>query len=158
LATENKTSETRSRVLFETLESPSDDRIKSSILVDLRQHPRFDSDFPAKAFTASGECGYGIITSISISGLRLEGSRQMVDTLFAKLSRLTTDWNSEVTLDVHFSVLTESGHLAPVKVHCKTAYTRHKEKGTYQIGMKFVFFEEGRAAITQYLSHRQAAR
>ena len=158
MATKHHSSKTNSGIMFETLESPQNDRVESSFVIDLRRRSRFNTDFPGEAFAESGEHVYVTITNISLSGLRLEGSRQTVDALLANLKRRAPDADSHTSLEVHFSVPTDSDHLAPVKVHCKTVYTRRAEKDTHQIGMEFVTFDEGRAALAQYLSYSGAAR
>ncbi len=158
MATRRHSSKTHSGFMFETLETPQSNRVQSSFLIDLRRHPRFDTHFPAETFAESGEHVYVTITNISRAGLRLEGRRQTVGALFRNLNRRTPDTDFHSSLKVHFSLPTHSHHLARVKVHCKTVYTRRAEQDVYQIGMKFVTFEEGRAALAEYLSYRAAAR
>ena len=158
MATKHDSSKTHRGFIFESLETPQNDRVESTFLIDLRRQPRFDTHFPAEAFAERGEHVYVTISNISLSGLRLEGSRQTVGALLANLNGHTPDTDSHTSLEVHFSVATDSDHLAPVKVHCRTAYTRRAVKDTYQIGMEFVTFEEGRAALAEYLSYRGAAR
>ncbi len=158
MATKRHSSKTDNGFAFESLETPQNHRVESTFLVDLRRHPRFDTHFPGEAFPESGEHVYVTIANISLSGLRLEGSRQTVGALLANLDRRAPDTDSHISLEVHFSVPTDSDHLVPVKVHCKTIYARRAEKNTYQIGLEFVTFEEGRAALAEYLSYRGAAR
>ena len=159
MATKHHSSKTHSGLGFETLETPQKNRVESAFLIDLRRKPRFDTNFPAEAFAESGEHVYVTISNISFSGLRLEGSRQTVGALLANLNRRTPDTDSHTSLEVHFTVPTDSDHLAPVKVHCRTVYSRRAGKDTYQIGMEFVTFEEGgRATLAQYFSYRGAAR
>ena len=155
MATERHSSKTHRGFMFETLETPQNDRAKSTFLIDLRKHPRFGTDFPAEAFAESGEHVDVTITNVSLSGLRLEGRRQTVGALLDDLDRGTSE--SKTSLEVHFSVPTDSDHLDPVKVHCRTVHTRCAEKDTYQIGMKIVTFEEGHAALDEYLTVRGAA-
>ena len=152
-------SKTQSGFILEPIETLHSNRVGSAFLIDLRRNARFDTNFPGEASAESGEQVYVTITNISLTGLRLEGSRQTIGALFANPDRRTPDTDSHISLEVHFSVPTDSDHLAPVKVHCKTVYTRRAEKDTYQIGMEFVTFEVGgRAALTQYFSYRGAAR
>lgn len=151
-------SKAHSGFMFESLETPQNDRVESTFLIDLRRQARFDTDFPGEAFAESGAHVYVTVTNISLSGMRLEGSRQTVGALLANLDRRTPDTDSHQSLEVHFSVPTDSDHLAPVKVHCRTVYTRRAEKDACQIGMEFVTFEEGRAALAEYLSYRKDAR
>lgn len=142
--------------MFETLESPQTDRVESTFLIDLRGQPRFDTHFPGEMFAGNGEHVYVTITNVSLSGLRLEGRRETVDALLDNLHRRTPNMGSHTSLNVHFLVPNDSEEFVPVKVHCKALYTRRAERDTYQIGMKFVTFEEGRAALAEYLSYREA--
>ncbi len=141
---------------FEILDTPQNNRIESTYLVDLRRHPRSDTSIPGEAIGESGEHVYVTITNISLRGLRLEGSSQTVRALIANPDRSVPDTEPRTSLKIHFSVPSDSDHLAPVKIHCRTAYTRHAGKDTYQIGMEFLTFEEGRAALVEYLSNRRA--
>ncbi len=158
MATKRHSSKTGGGFAFESLETPQNHRIESTFLIDLRRHPRFDTHFPGEAFAESGERVYVTVTNISLSGLRLDGSRQTVGALLGKVDRRAPDMDSRISLEVHFSVPTDSAQLVPVKVHCRTVYTRRAGKDTHQIGMEFVTFEEGRAALAEYLSFRGAAR
>jgi hypothetical protein len=60
-----------SKACVETLETPHGHRVESSLLIDLRKHARFDTNFPGEAFTESGEHVHVTITNISLSGLQL---------------------------------------------------------------------------------------
>ena len=158
MATKHPSSDKRTGLVFETLESPQNDRDESTFLIDLRRQPRFDANLPGEAFSESGEHGPVRITNISLSGLRLEGSRQTVGALFANPNRLTQDTDSHISLQVHFSVPTDSDLLVPVKVHCRTVYTRRASEDTYQVGVKFETFEEGRVALAEHLTYRGTTR
>ncbi len=105
MATKHHSSKTHSNLVFEPFETPQTDRVESSFLIDLRGQPRFDANFPGEAFAESGEHVYVTITNISLSGLRLDGSRQTVGTLFANLNRRTPDTDSHTSSEVHFSDL-----------------------------------------------------
>ncbi len=150
--------ETAPGTMFETLETPQSNRAEPAFLIDLRRHPRFETNFPGETFAESGQHLSVRITNVSVSGLRLEGSRQTVDALLAKFDRHTLDSDRHTSLEVHFSVPTDSNNLVPVKAHCRIVYTRHAGEDIYQIGMNFVTFEEGRAALAEYLRDRLATR
>jgi len=155
MATKHGTSKTRSGSKDESSDKPQNDPIDSTVLLDLRRQPRVATSFRGKAFTDSGEHLHVVITDVSLSGLRLEGSRQVVDALLADGVSGASDTNSHISLAVHFSVPTASDHI-PVKVHCKIINARLAGKDTSQIGMKFVTFEEGRTALIDYLEYRTA--
>jgi len=158
MVTKQHSSDSRDRVMFEALETPQSDRVESTFVIDLRRHPRFDTNFPGETFAENGEHVHVTITNLSLSGLQMEARRETIDALLGDLNGRAPDADSHTALEVHFSVPTESDQLDPMKVHCRTIYTRCAEKDTYQIGVKFVSFEEGRAALAEYLSYRGADR
>ncbi len=157
MATKHRSSRAHSDFMFETLETPHSDRVESTFLIDLRRQSRFDTHFPGQAVAESGEHVYVTIADISLSGLRLEGSQQTVGTLLANFDGRTPDTDSQAPLEVNFSVPTDSDYLAPVKVHGSIVYSRRAKKDSYQIGVKFVTFEEGRAALAEYLAYRKGS-
>ena len=158
MANKHDSSKTQSGLVFETLPSPQNDRVESTVLVDLRRRTRFNTSLPGEAFTESGAHVHVTITNLSLSGLRLEGNQQMMDALFPKSTGRAPDINMKPSLEVHFSVPTDSNHLALVKVNGRTVYTRCSEKDIYQIGMEFITIEGGRKALAQYLSSMETAR
>ena len=106
--------ETDSKLLFETLETAHSQRVESTYLIDLRRHPRFETQFPGTATADSGESADVTVTNISRSGLRLEGSPQTIGTLFASPTREAQ--HTPTSLQVSFSVPRDSDHLAAVDV------------------------------------------
>ena len=157
MATKHHSSKTHGGCTFETLETPHA-RNKSTFVIDLRREPRFGTHFPGEGFTESGEHASLTITNVSASGLRLECCRQSVVALLGSLNRRTPDTDSQISLEVHFSLPTDSDHLVPVKVRCRAVYNRRAKEDTYQIGTRIVTFEEGRAALAEYLSYRGELR
>lgn len=145
--------ENRSDFLLEPLDTPQRQRSESSHLIDLRKQPRFDTQLPAEAVAERRKSVYVFITNISLSGMRLEGSRQMLTALFREdpLSGHTPS-----IVRVSFALPDETSQPAPVKVHCRSVYVRRDRKDTYQIGMEIVEFDEGKAAFTAYLAQRKA--
>ena len=158
MVTKQHFSDSQDRVMFEALETPQSDRVESTFVIDLRRHARFDTNFPGETFADNSEHVHVTITNLSLSGLRMEGRRETIGALLGDLNDRSPDTDSHAALEVHFSVPPESDHLDPVKVHCRTIYTRCAGKDTYQIGVKFVTFEEGRATLAEYLSYRGADR
>ena len=97
MATKHHSTKTHRGFVFETLETPQNDRVESTFLIDLRRRSRVDTHFPGEAFAESGEHVYVTISNISLSGLRLEGSRQTVGALFTNLDRRTPDTDSHTS-------------------------------------------------------------
>jgi hypothetical protein len=156
MATKHQPYKGHTRFLFETLDTPQSDRVESTLLIDLRTHPRYDTRFPGELVAESGEHVYVTITNVSRFGLQLEGRRETLDAMLTELDLHSPDADSDTTLAVHFTVPTHTDRLVPVKVHAMARYTRRVEQDIYQFGMEFVTFDEGLAALVEYLSYRQA--
>lgn len=137
---------------MEIIETPFSRLVESTTLVDLRKQPRHDTQIPAEAIAESGEKVLGIITNISQSGLRLEGLHQMVNTLLPDFNH--RDKHLPVTFEVYFTIPESSCHSNEVRIKCSTAYTKPTTQNIYQIGVKFVAFEEGSDALADYLTAR----
>jgi HSP20 family molecular chaperone IbpA len=148
----NKKGSNRS-FLFEPLDTHYSHLAEATVLIDLRRHPRFDTQFPAEAISEHGQVIHATITNISRSGLRLEGKRKMLDALFPDFSRQTG--HTPTSLQVDFAVPGGSDRHIAVKVHCKTVYIRHERKDAWQIGMAFTEFDAGGEALTSYLLLRR---
>lgn len=136
----------------EIIETPSSQFVGSTILVDLRRKPRYDTHLPAEAISLNGEKVLGIITNISLSGLRLEGLYQMVNTLIPDFNYW--DKHLPVTFKVNFTIPESSCHSREVRINCRTVYTKQTSEDMHQIGVQFVAFEEGGAALADYLTAR----
>ena len=139
--------------LFEPLETHYSHLADASVLVDLRKHPRFDTCFPAEAVTADGRKAHATITNLSRSGLRLEGSRKMLDDLFPDFNRL--DGHTPIPLRVDFAVPADPERHLGVRVQCESAYIRQEKKDSWQIGMAIISFDAGFEALTRYLLFRE---
>ncbi len=139
---------------LEPLSTPHRRRVESTLLVDLRRHPRFDSHLPARALTASGEGVDVLITNISLSGMRLEGDLQMIQALLPGLERL--DQHTPTALQLAFVLSDSAVRPAGVKVRCQTVYSRSEREDVYQIGVMITAFDEGRDAYAEYILNRQA--
>ncbi len=138
--------------LFEPLETHYSHLTETKVLVDLRRHPRFDTQFSAEAIAESGHRTAVAITNISRSGLRLDADRYVLDALFPDFIRKTR--YTPTTLQVHYSVPDGTGSHRRVNVQCKSVYIRREKQDVWQIGMKFVDFDEGEEALIQYLTQR----
>lgn len=136
----------------EIIETPSSQFVGSTALIDLRRKPRYDTHLPAEAIAVSGEKVLGIITNISQSGLRLEGIRQMVNTLIPDFNYW--DKHLPVTFGVNFTIPMSSCHSKEVRIKCRTVYTKQTTEDIYQIGVQFVTFDEGSGAFDDYLVDR----
>ena len=158
MATKQSTAKTKGSYYFETLDTAHDERVNSTVLVDLRKQPRFETSFPAKAFVPNGEHLIVTIANLSLSGLQLEIPRRTVRALLAELDNHALETGLDPLVEVHFSVPSASDRIALVKARCKMIYTRRAKLDTHQIGMKFVSFGQGRAALVDYLWQRGAGR
>lgn len=139
--------------LFEPLETHYSHLADASVLVDLRKHPRFDTRFPAEAVSVDGRKTHATITNLSRSGLRLEGSRKMLDDLFPGFNRL--DVHASIPMRVAFAVPAGTNRLRDVKVLCRSAYIRQENQDSWQIGMAITSFDAGFEALTRYLLSRE---
>lgn len=144
-------------ISFETLGSEKSDGADPVFLMDSRKSPRCDTDLPAEAFTQSGNCEKVTITNISDSGLRLEGSREAIETLLGDRDTRASESGENTSLEIRFSVPIDSDNVAPVKVHCLAVYARQERESTCQIGLRFVAFRKGRAELSNYFRYRGTA-
>ena len=141
--------ENSSVALLEPLETHYSHLAEAAVLIDLRSHPRFDTRFPAEATAGYGRKTGATITNLSCSGLRLQGSRKMIEHLFPDFSRQTGHTSSP--LQVVFAVPGSADNHVSVKIQCKSAYIRQERKDTWQIGMAFTSFDAGEEALVKYL-------
>lgn len=148
--------ESGSRAIFETLETSHSRRVASTTLVDLRRNPRYDTQFPGEAISAKGNRVCVTITNLSESGLRFEGPRQNLATLFPVTS--PGGEHQPVTLTVNFAVPASPEQSGDIRVRCKTVYARGAQHGSGQVGVQFTKFDEGRKALTGYIAFREADR
>jgi len=139
--------------LFEPLDTHYSHLAEATVLIDLRRHPRFDTQFPAEAISENGRKTFATITDISRSGLRLEGTRKMLEALFPDFSLQTG--HTPTSLQVDFAVPGDSDRHLAVKVQCKSVYIRHEKKDAWQIGMTFKEINVGSEALTKYLLLRR---
>jgi len=134
-----------------TVESHS---IELTTTADMRRHSRVDALILAEVFTESGESTIGLITDISLSGLRLEGGREMLDTLMPNCRRINQHIPAPVR--VHFELPSHETLNATAQVLTGTAYTRRLDKDTYHVGMHFIDIQEGADSLKNYLANRGA--
>lgn len=140
---------------LEPLSTPHRRRVESTVLVDLRRHPRFDTHFPARARSVTTAGVDVLITNISLSGLRLEGDLLMIQTLLPGLERL--DQHTPTPLQLTFELAENQPRPSAIRVNCQTVYARSAGDDTYQIGLMITAFDEGRDAYAEYILTRQAA-
>lgn len=119
-----------------------------------RRHPRFETHILAEARNEAGEIAIGLITDLSFSGLRLEGSRQMLDTLLPNVTR--ENQHIPAPVQIHFELPGQHSLNATAVLKGGATYTRRKAQGTYQVGMHFIDILEGIQALSDYLSERGA--
>ena len=141
--------------LLEPLDSHYSHLADATVLVDLRKHPRFDTRFPAEAIAVYGHRTRASITNLSRTGLRLEGDRQMLDTLFPGYCAETG--HATTSLQVSFSVPAGPDRHHPVKARCRSVYILEATGNNWQIGMAFSDIATGSTALTEYLLLREDA-
>jgi hypothetical protein len=149
------TTESYCDAVLEPVETQQRQRNESSYLIDLRRQPRYDVQVPAEAVTEHGEPVHVFITNISLSGMRLEDGLPMLTALFQETEPLAE--HNPTLVQVFFTLPDASGQLAPVKVQCRSVYTRCERENNYQVGLEIRSFTEGQAAYTAYLKQREAA-
>ena len=142
--------------LMESMDTPDSRRTNSSTLVDLRRKPRYDTQLPGEAISEKGDRAYVLITNISRSGLRVEGSG-------ARLVSLLPDINQDgphtpANLQVCFSVPGPADQSSDIRVQCKTVYVIQEGLYSYKIGMKFTAFDDGNDIFEKYISSRASTR
>lgn len=154
MATDSKLSDRYNDFSLEPLNTPHRRRVESTILVELRRHPRFDTRFPARARAASGAAVDVLITNISQSGIRLEGDLEMIHALLPGLEHLHR--HAPTPLQLTFVLPDGSARPTGVKMCCQTVYVRPSGEENFQIGMMITAFDEGRNAYAGYILKRQA--
>jgi hypothetical protein len=152
----NRRFESDNRVIIETLEAPRSRLVDSTVLVDLRRKPRYDTRFPGEATSANDNRAYVTITNLSLSGLRLEAAEQNLATLLPVTS--PGGEHHPVTLTVCFAVPGLTAQPGDIRVRCKTVYAHRGPHGSCQVGVRFTTFDEGREALSSYIALREAER
>jgi len=123
--------------------------IEITSVAEFRRNPRFEECILAETSAESGEVVAGIIVDISFSGLRIEGSRRMVDTLLP--SSNLKDKYLLAPLRISFTLPETSAHSVNAKIRCNAIYSGNQEEDVYQIGMQFLEFEEGATELAEFL-------
>ncbi|MGD2137140.1 MAG: hypothetical protein PVJ66_01830 [Gammaproteobacteria bacterium] len=136
---------------FEAMDTPQNQRVRSTaVLIDLRREVRVDTRFPAEVFTETGMSVPAIVSNLSRSGLQLEGSRQMVETLFPGHSPRSV--HTAVPVLVAFALPGATTRPVAVQVQCNSVYVRQSSPDCWHIGMQFAGFVGGRDSLYGYLS------
>lgn len=148
--------ESESRVIIETVETPFSRLVDSTVLVDLRRQPRYETQFPGEATLANEQGAYVTITNLSLSGLRFEAPQQKL----AALLPITTpgEEHHPVALTIGFAVPDDPAGKGDIIVRCKTVYAHRGRHGSCQVGVRFTTFDKGREALAAYISGRAAGR
>ncbi|MGB5338086.1 MAG: PilZ domain-containing protein [Gammaproteobacteria bacterium] len=142
--------------ILEPLGTPRSQQVETTLLVDLRRHPRFDTRLHAEISVGNGNRANGIITNISRTGLRLEGGRHMVDAIVPGHNMRSE--HSPVSLELQFSLPGGKEQAAEITVRCKTVYVLSEVQNSYQIGIVFTDFDAGEKALARYLEARVSRR
>ena len=142
------------KCVMETMETADSHRIASTILVDLRKKPRYETQFAGEAISEKGTRAYATITNISRSGLRLEGAAQNIA---AVLSLPTPSGpHSPTSLLVCFAIPRPMQEEGDVRVRCETVYLIEGQPHCVQVGMKFIAFDQGEDVLSRYISLRES--
>ena len=145
-----------SRVIIETLETLYSRRVDSTVLVDLRRQPRYDTQFPGEAIVADEDRASVTITNLSLSGLRFEAAEQNL----ARLLPITGPGGEHypVTVTVCCAVPARYAQSGDIRVRCKTVSAYRWPHGGSQVGVRFTTVDEGREALAGYIAFREANR
>jgi hypothetical protein len=149
-------SETAGDFILEPLVTPRSQQVETTLLVELRKHPRFETRLHAEFVLENGSRVNGIITNISQTGLRLEGGRHMVDAIVPGHQFISQ--HSPVSLEAQFSLPGGMDQASEVAVRCNTVYVLSDKQDTYQIGIVFTGFNAGERALMKYLASRETRR
>jgi len=149
-------SETAGDFILEPLGTPRSQQVETTLLVELRKHPRFDTRLHAEIIVENGSRANGIITNISQSGLRLEGGRHLMDAIVPGHKFISQ--HSPVSLEAQFSLPGGMDQASEVTVRCNTVYVQSETEDTYQIGIVFTGFNAGEKALMKYLASRETRR
>ena len=136
---------------MDTIDTPQSRRVESSFLVDLRGSPRVEVSFPVEVHTHNADPVLAMITNISRTGLRAEGSQQMLIALFG--SEVNLDGHTPVVARFLMEVLDDDGSERTVVALGRTVYIR-PNNGRFQVGVEFINIEEGGEVLFDYLASR----
>jgi hypothetical protein len=142
--------------LMESMDTADSRRINSTTFVDLRKKPRYDTQLPGEAISEKGDRAYVLITNVSLSGLRVEGSGQRLVSLLPDINQDGT--HTPATLQLCFSVPGPHDQSSDIRVQCQTVYVLREGLYSYKIGMKFTAFDDGTEVLEKYISSRASTR
>ena len=154
MASEGSKSTARARVLFETLDTAQSARLESRFSIDLRQHPRVETDISATVTGPGGHSELLTISNASRSGLRLEGTWKAIRALIVDLNSRTPYSDTPNLLNVSFFLPSDRDRGDRVTAICRVVYSRDSGDGIIQIGAEIASFAAGRVAYFEYLQHR----
>lgn len=146
-----------SRVIMETVETPQSRLVSSTMLVDLRKTPRFDTGFSGEAINWAGDRVEVTISNLSLSGLRFDLPGQALAVLMPSVV-FPEDLHDPAALSLSFAVHGLTDHWGDVAVRCESVYVRRGDRGDCQVGVQFKKFEEGRATLAAYIAFREASQ
>lgn len=114
--------------------------------VDPRRSERWETYLNADAANSWGERCAAVVTDISHQGLRLEGSRELVDIIFPNFKNTAVTCNNVVSLRV---VLAEGIQLTDsngVAISCRSIYVLREKLNWFQIGLCYQDLDDSAAA------------
>jgi len=117
---------------------------------EARIEKRFQVRFDADITTDWQQGCRGEITNLSLQGIRVEGTRELVDKVFTNFNPPKGTPRSKIQLT--FATGQEVGQPAgSVTVGCQTIYVRRISQERYQIGMHFVEITESSMTLLERL-------
>ena len=138
---------------LETLDTAQSDRAGSSFTIDLRRSARVETRLPASLISERGRVT-GLVTNLSRSGMRFEGGNALAALLLADFAQVAE--GSPLVVELCFEVPGPDSVSVPVTVQARTVYIINNDGDTYQCGLEFRTFAEGRDALEHYLLERGA--
>ncbi len=110
--------------------------------VEMRLHPRIGVDLPAELEPFLGDCLDVRLLNLSISGVLVEGNRQLEQLLEARRGAMS---GMPLELNLHFGLEEESIHC-----HCRLVHSRQLGQDQFHMGMKILSIAD---AYQRVLSH-----
>ncbi|WP_207063101.1 PilZ domain-containing protein [Motiliproteus sp. SC1-56] len=121
---------------------------------DARQAPRVEVALEGRVRCAGGRESSAKLTNLSSSGVRLEGSRALVDTILpnhggGEARRRAASVELEFTLD-------GTQAQAPILVRCQSVYVRRIGRDWFQLGLLYTAIEPAsQARLSGFIRERQ---
>ena len=136
---------------LETIDTEHSQRVSSSRVIELRRSPRVGTMFQARMILEYGKIE-GLVTNLSITGLRFEAGRELADLLMKRPGQLSG--HSSGLVEIYFDVPACNAADMPVVVQARVVHLIDNEEGQYMCGVEFKVFAEGEQVLADYLRTR----